>query len=85
MDIPIEPLLVPQLFHNSDKPFHRIIGIFENAGAEKQPFDVIAPVKIHRQFHNFFHGECGPLDIVAAPRHAESAIVDAMVGQQYFK
>src|SRR5690606_38057425 len=82
MDIAIEVVLGTQGPGHAYQLFHGRIGIPEDAGAEKQAFDEIAPVEVQGERDHFLYGKAGALDVVAAPAHTIGAVVDADVGKQ---
>src|SRR5690606_20997069 len=82
MDVAVEVVLGAQRLGDAHQLFHGRIGALEDARAEKQPFDEVAPVEIQRQRDDFLHGEAGALHVVTAPGHAVGAVVHADVGKQ---
>ena len=85
MDVAVESVFFAQFFSNPHQAFHGVIRVFEDAGTQKQPFDIVAPVKAHGQIHHFIDRKRRARDVVAAVGSAISAVVDAMVGQQDFQ
>lgn len=70
-----------QAARDLDQLLHRVIGRSKDSRGQEKSLDVIAPVEIERQPHDF-------VDHEARPRHARAAIdtvlaiVEAEVGQQ---
>ena len=46
-----------------DDLLHCVVGIADDAGAEKQAFDVIAAIEVERQVDDFLHRKPGALHI----------------------
>src|SRR5210317_1883720 len=84
MDVAIESLLSQQLY-GLDQPFHRVVRTLHNTGAQKQPFNVIAPVKISGQRHDFSRCKGRPGDIIAAATDTVGTIVNAEIGVKDFQ
>ena len=78
-------MYLPQVFGNTHKALHRIIGVADYAGTEKQPFYIIATIKFHRQFHQFGYGEGGARKVIATSVDAVGAIVDTIIGKHDFQ
>jgi len=68
--------------HRLDQEFHGVIWGADHAGAEEEPFDVIASVKADGQLRHLRRGQQHPLDIVRAAVDAVGAVIDAAVGHQ---
>ncbi len=58
---------------------HRKVGVFSDAGAEEQSFDIIPAVKGDRQFRNLFRCEIGPRNIIGKAVLTVFAIVHAFI------
>ncbi len=71
-----------QQLRHGDHLLHRVIGILDNAGAEKQAFDVIALVEFDGEENHFFRREAGARRVARNAVDAVAAIVDAVVGEQ---
>ena len=85
MDISVEAMHQSQVFGNTHKAFHRIVGVADNAGTEKQTFYIVATIELHRQLHQFGYGEGGTRKVVTTPVDAVGAIVDAVIGKHDFQ
>lgn len=85
MDVAVKSMFFAQFFSNPHQAFHGVVGVFEDAGTQKQSFDIVAAVKAHGQIHHFIDRKRRARDVVAAAGSAISAVVDAMVGQQDFQ
>ena len=82
MNIAVEFVYRSQLLRYAHQPLHGSIGILEDAAAQEQAFDVVAPVEVHGKVHHFFHGEGCALHIIAASAHAICTVEYTMVGEQ---
>ena len=78
-------LAIPASFPIHLDLFYRIVGAAHDTGAEKQPLDIIATVKLDGQFYQFADRECGSRMIVAATVDAVSTVVHAMVREHDFE
>ena len=74
-----------QCARDSHHLLHRVVGIADDAGAEEESFDVIAPVKIERELDHFFRREARARHIARNAIDAVKAVVDAVVREQYFQ
>ena len=81
VDVCIITVYQAKVLCHFDHPFHGVIGIPENAGAQKQALDVIPPVEFNCQFHQLFDGKGGALNVIAPPVNAVGAVVYAVVGE----
>ncbi len=81
MNVAVETMHGPQLANHPDHPLHRVVGVTQHAGTEKQALDVVAAVEPDRQIDQLADRERGLADVVAAAVDAIGAIVDAMVRQ----
>jgi len=61
MDVAVKLLAFAQCLGDFDHLPHRVVGILDDSAGEKQAFDVVATIKIHRQLHKFFARKTGPL------------------------
>ena len=82
MDVAAEIVLLTQRAGDAHELLHRVVGIANHAGAEKQAFDVVAAVEVERQLHHLFDAEARARRIAGAPVDAVQAVVDAEVGEQ---
>ena len=85
VDVPIEAVWPSQQLQHPAHPLHGVIGIAQNPGAEEQPFDIVAPVKLDGQPRQLLRGEGGAGHVVGAAVDAVLAVVDAAVGHQHLE
>ena len=85
VDVAVKSMFFAQFFGNPHQALHGVIGVFEDAGTQKQPFDIVAAVKAHGQIHHFINRKRRARDVVAATGSAIGAVVNAMIGQQDFQ
>jgi hypothetical protein len=78
-------MLSAQLFGDEHQALHRVVGVFKNARAQEQPFNIIAAVEIDSQVDHLLHGKSSALNIIALARNAIGAIKYAVIGKQYFE
>jgi hypothetical protein len=57
----------------------------DNTGAEKEPLDHVAAIKVYRELRYFLGGEYGASDIVGDAVDAVGAVIEAVVGKKDFK
>ena len=81
MDIALKSVLSAQSLGNPHKTLHGVIRIFKNPRTQKQPFDVISPIKLHGQIHHFFNGKSSARRVITTSRRTISAVIDAVVGK----
>ena len=85
MDVTVEPVYESQVFGNPHEAFHRIIGIPHYTRTQKKPFDVVAPIELDGEVHQFAHRERGTGNVVAAAVDAVGTIVNAIIGEHDFE
>ena len=85
MDVSVKIIPFPQKFYRSDELFHREIGRDVYGGGEKQPFDIVALVKVHGQLADLLRRGARTRDVVASAAHAVLAVEDTVVAQQDFQ
>ena len=81
MYVSIEVMYEAQILDGSHQPFHRVIRVSDHAGAYKQSFNVITPVKLDRKIHQLGNGECSPRQIITSPVDAVGAIIHTIIRQ----
>ncbi|EKD61409.1 MAG: hypothetical protein ACD_54C00251G0001 [uncultured bacterium] len=82
VDIPPKPVLLPQRLRDPHHIGHRLIGRPNDPRRQKQPLDVIAPVKLQRQRHHFLNRKPRAFDIGRHPIDAIGAVKDAEIRHQ---
>ena len=85
MNVAAKPWSLPQRARDRDHLLHRVIGIANDSRAEKQTFDIIAPVKIEREPDDFFRRETRAPHIAGNAVDAIKAVVDAVVREKNFQ
>ena len=85
VDIPIEAVGPPQQLQHPAHLLHGVIGVAQHSGAEKQPLDVIAPVKLDGQPRQLLRGKGGAGHVVGAAVDAVLAVVHTAVGHQHLE
>src|SRR6478609_11335428 len=75
-------MLLAQEPRDLDQLLHRVVGAFEDARAQKEPLDVVAPIEIERELYDLGRLEAGTCDVARAAVDAILAVVAAAVGQQ---
>jgi len=84
VNVSVEFVHKAKVFGYPDKPFHGIIGIADDSGAEEESFDIVASVEINGEVYNFGHGESCAGDVIALSVNTIGTIVDAVIGKQDF-
>ncbi|MNM25465.1 hypothetical protein D3C81_359120 [compost metagenome] len=82
MDVAAELMRLAQFARHLHQLFHRVVGRLDDAGTEEQAVDVIAQVKVGRQFHHFGHRKARARHVRRAAVDAVLAIVQAVIRQQ---
>ena len=72
----------PQLPRDPNDLLHRVIGVTDDAAAEKEPFDVVPLVEVQRELDRLLRRHSRPLNIRRAPVDAVVAVVDADVREE---
>lgn len=85
MDIPAKQMFFAQRLRDAYQLLHRVVRRADHAGTEKQPVDVIAPVKVEREAHDFLGCETRARHVARAPVHAILTVVQTEIGQQDFQ
>ncbi len=82
MDVATEVVDVAQLFGDSHKLLHCVIGRLNDARTEEQTLNVIAAIEVEGQGDHFVNGEPSTLNVARDTVDAVKAVVDADVGQK---
>lgn len=85
MDVAAKAMRDAQFPRHPHHLFHRMIGRADNAGREKQPLDIVAPIELQRQPHHLLGSKPRPLDIARRTIDAIGAIIDTEIGEQYLQ
>ena len=85
MDIPIEPVLLPQDAQRPDHLFRGIVRAAQHTAGQEQPLDIVPPVETNGQLRQFPRRERRPPRIVAAPVDAVFTVEGADVGHQHLQ
>ena len=85
MDVAVEAALLAQQPKGLDHQLGRVVRADQDAGTEKQAFDVVAPVKSQGQVGQLTGRERGPPDVVGAAVEAVGTVEPAVVGQQHLE
>ena len=79
MDVSVKAIFLPQDPERLDHALAGIVGALDDAGAEKQPLDVIAPVKLDREIGQLARGKRRAGRVVGAAVHAVFAVIYARI------
>ena len=85
VNIAVEAIVLPQDAQGADHLFGGIIGIAQHTGGEKQPFNIVPPIKADGQLSQLPGRECGAPHVVGAPVDTVLAVIDATVGHQHLQ
>ena len=80
VDIPIEPVLLPQDAQRTDHLFGGVVGAAQHAAGEKQSLNIVPPVEADGQLRQLPRRKRGSPRIVAAPVDAVAAVEGTHVG-----
>ena len=81
MDVAIETMYQTKVAGDGCQTFHGIIRITHNTATEKQAFDIVTAVKLHRDLFEFANRKRGTLDIVGTTVDAVGTIIHTIIGQ----
>ena len=81
MDITVETVYQPQVFHDTDQTFHRIVRTTHHPRTQEETFYVIPPVKLDRQIDQLRYGKRRPRQIIAPAIDTVGTIIHAIIGQ----
>ena len=85
VDIPLEAMDLAQGARDRDDLLHRVVGIANDSRAEKKTFNVISPIEIKREVHDFLDGETSARHGARDAIYAVKAVVSAVVGEKNFE
>src|ERR1044071_1067515 len=85
MDITPKLMIDSQRTRHMHYLLHRVVGIPNDSGAEKQTFDIISPIKIQGELNDFFRCKSRPLHAARPSIDTVETIVDAKIRQQYLQ
>ncbi len=85
VNVTVEAMHGAQLLSHPCKPLHRIVGIAHDTRAEKQTFDIVSAIKLHRHLNDLAHRHCSPLYVVAATIYAVGAVIHTVVRKHNLK
>ena len=74
--------LVPEFMQGLVNQLHGMIGVIQNARAQKQPLDVIPAVKFNGELTHLIRRKGSPHHIIGTAVHTIFAIIDTLVGKQ---
>ena len=66
----------PECGHNL---LHRLVGTFPNSRTQKQSFNIISPVKLHRQPAYLLRGKGSPFYIIGCTIDTVFAVIDTLI------
>ena len=70
---------------NTYQPFHGVIRIAYNAGAEEKPFYIVAPVEFDGEVYQFAYRKCGTGNVIASSIDTIGTVIYAIIGQHNFQ
>ena len=82
MDVATKALVLSQAFGNPKHIGHRRVWRPDDAGGQKQPFDVVSTIELDGQPNHFGNGKAGPLNIGRDAVHAVGAVIDTEIRHQ---
>ena len=85
MDIPIEPVLLPQDAQRTDHLFGGVVGAAQHAAGEKQSLNIVPPVEADGQLRQLPRRKRRPPRVIAAPVDAVFAVEDTHIGHQHLQ
>ena len=85
MNIAIKVFFESKFFDHLQHPFHGVIRRLKNTRTEKQPLNIITPIKIHGQIHDFLHGKCSTLDVIGTARNTIGTVKNTDIREQNFQ
>ena len=85
MNIAVEMVLPAQQKKNPVDLLHRFIRRTPDPRAQKEPLDIVAPIKLDRQPAKFLRRKRCTDCIIRAAVDAIFAVIDAFIGHQYFQ
>lgn len=85
MDIATEIVFLAQHARHFHHLLHRIVGVADDAGAQEEPFNIVAAVKAQGQIDHLLYAEPRTRHIAAHAVDAINAVVHAEISQQDFQ
>lgn len=85
VDVAAEAVFFAQQPGHTDQLLHGVVRRADDAGAEEQAADAVAPVEVQGQAHHFLGAEACARHVAGAAVDAVLAVVQAEVGQQYLE
>ena len=85
MDVTMKTMYQTEIFYHTYKSFHRVIRTAHHTRAQEKPFNIVTPIKLNRQFHQFGNRKCSARNIITAAVNAISTVIHTIVGQHYFQ
>lgn len=85
VNVATEVVFLAQQARHTDQLFHGVVGRADDARAEKQAADAVAPVEIQGQAHHFLGAEARTRDVAGAAVDAVLAVIQAEVCQQHLE
>ena len=81
MYVAVKMILFPEHFQSTADLLHGIVSRLHNAGTQKQSFNIVAPVELHRKGADLLWCKGGPGNVIAAPVQAIFAVMNTFVGK----
>ena len=85
MDIAAKAIFLPQDAQRFDHALTGVIRIFDHTGAQKQPLNIVAFIKMDRQLRKFFGREGCTRHIIGATVNAILAVINAGIAHKHFQ
>ena len=82
MDVAAEAVFLTEQVGDLRQLLHGGIRAADDAGAQEQPLDAIAPIEGERQSDHLLDPEAGAADVAGAAVDTVEAVVSAGIGQQ---
>ena len=84
MDVTGELVLIAQNPQDLDHLFTGIVGVLHYAGAQKQPFDIVAAIELQGEVGQLPGFKGGPGGVAGAAVDTVFAVIGAVVGEEDF-
>ena len=85
MNISLETVQSPQFVHRLTNQFHGIVRALEDSRAQKQPFNIIAPVKLNGQLADLIGRKAGPGNIIGSAVDTIFTVINTFIGKENFQ
>ena len=85
VNIAAETVILTQDAQRLNHALASVIRIFDNAGAEKKPLNIVALIEVDGQISKLPRGESRPLDVVGHTVYAVQAVIDTGVAHEHFE